>query len=128
MLMLGIPAATGQLDFRQVASAVAMFAGTVSQFISNISDVNYHSFQAIFNGASSVLFCGGSAGTSCSVAGVSNSISPGASTASGGVLAIGNATAANALQMTEGAIWAIGFSGTQEANMAANQAGYWGPY
>jgi len=48
MLMLGIPAATGQLDFRQVASAVAMFAGTVSQFISNISDVNYHSFQAIF--------------------------------------------------------------------------------
>lgn len=120
------------LNFRQVASAVQMFAGTAGIFASNITDSNFHAFQAVFNGASSNLMCGGSAGTSCSNAGTNNSLSPGsiASDASG-KFAIGlNAASANSLtgDITEVGMWNSVFNGTQQTNMNSNQVTFWGPF
>lgn len=125
------------IDFRAVASAVQMFQGTTGQFISNITDNNYHALQAVFNGVSSVLFCGGSAGTACSTVGTSNSISPGVTaTGANGLICIGIvsgsgvcATSPLSGQITEVGMWnGIVFTGTQQTNMNANQYTFWGPF
>lgn len=133
---------TIQLNYRQLASSVQMFNSTSGQFISNITDSNYHVLQGVFNGASSVLFCGGSAGTSCSVAGVSNAISPGTlgdTPGSAAIFCLGNnasgglsnctGTAFFTGQMTEAIAYnGTVFNGTQLTNMTANQYGFWGPF
>lgn len=132
---------SANLNFRQVASAVQMFQGTGGIFISNITDSNYHAFQAAFNAASSDLMCGGSAGTSCSNAGVSNSLSPGSSAvSSSATICIGaqqQAASSTCLatnspltgQLTEVGVWnGTVFTGTQQTNMNANQITAWGPF
>ena len=129
-----------QLNYRQLASAVQVFNGTGGIFTSNITDSNYHVLQAVFNGASSVLYCGGSAGTSCSTSGTSNSLSPGTTGNTPGtapVLCIGAVTSGASTctasflsgQVTEVVAYnSTVFSGTQLSNMNANEYGFWGPF
>lgn len=119
------------LDYRALANAVQMFAGTSGVFISNISDSNFHAFQAVFNAASSDLMCGGSTGTSCSNAGTSNSLSPGAVNSSGSVdAAIGVSSGTNFLsgELTEVGGWISAFSGSNQTAVNGNQVSFWGPF
>jgi hypothetical protein len=124
------------LNFRQVASAVQMFAGTTGQFIGNIADNKFHALQAVFNGASSVLYCGGSGGvndTNCSTGGTSNAISPGTISSTGSLTArlLSDGTPA---QFLNGDFREFGFvSGTAvdatvAGQLVANQYAYWGPF
>jgi hypothetical protein len=82
--------------------------------------------------------CGGSAGTSCSTAGTSNSLSPGTTGlgAAGNFFCIGEQNSSttcggNALsgQIIEDSAW-VGtvFTGIQQTNMNANQYSFWGPF
>lgn len=124
--------AGSQLSFRALANAVAMFAGTGGQFIANISDSNWHAINSTYNGASSVLFCGGTAGTNCSAGGTSNPISPGANTLpSGNTYQLGHNSGANFLSgdIGEAGIWPLDFTASsRQTNMNANQIAFWGPF
>lgn len=138
--IISVGDATTQMNFnyRQVASTLQMFLGSTGQVIGNISDSNYHALQAVFNGASSQLVCGGGAGTNCSVGGTANSISPGTQ-ASGapGTVCVGSQLSAGACsgasnpltgQVTEVIGWTTIFNATQYGNMTSNQYSYWGPF
>jgi hypothetical protein len=140
-IMMSIGANGGgnvQLNYRQAANTVQMFMGTAAITVANITDSNFHAFQAVFNGASSDLFCGGSAGTSCSTAGTSNSISPGTTPSGtnsliciGEVATTGTCTGGSQLtgEISEIGVWSgTVFTGTQQTNMNANQYTFWGPF
>jgi hypothetical protein len=126
------------INFRALANAIQMFQGSSGQFISNITDSNFHALQAIFNGASGNLMCGGSAGTSCSTAGTNNAINPGTTaTGANSFLCIGvNASGICSLLnsplvglLTETGTWkGIVFSGTQQTNITSNEYAFWGPF
>ncbi len=119
------------VNYRALANAVQMFAGTAGVFVSNISDSNYHAIQAIFNGASSALVCGGGAGTNCSTGGTSNSVSPGSTASSGGVaMAMGHTGASSILsgEMVELFGYNAVLSGSDATAINNNQYSYWGPF
>lgn len=126
------------LNFRSAASTLQMFAGAGGITVANISDSNFHAFQAAFNGASSDLMCGGGAGTNCSTSGTSNSISPGTTgTGTTSILCIGSSpntgpacslSPSGSFQLTEDLVYAFTFTGTQQTNMNANQYSFWGPF
>lgn len=138
IMSVGNTSSQTNVNYRQVASAVQMFQGTAGVFISNITDSNYHTFQAVFNGASSTLVCGGSTGTNCSTGGTAKALSPGATaTGASTAVCIGAGTAAgpcngtnNPLtgQVTEALGYSTIFNSTQYGNMTANQYSYWGPF
>lgn len=120
-----------QLNFRQSASTFQMFAGTAGQTIPNITDNSWHAFNATYNGASSVLFCGGSAGAGCSNVGTSNPISPGTNVTGGSTYQIGQVTGATFLtgDLVELGVWYLDFTASsRQSNMNANQIAYWGPF
>ena len=124
-------AAQINVNYRQVANAIQMFAGTAGVFISNITDSNYHAVQAVFNGASSALVCGGSAGTNCSVGGTSNSLSPGATASSGSTtMAMGFSGGTNFLtgEITELFLYNATLSAGDATALNNNQYSYWGPF
>lgn len=138
IISVGNTGSQGNLNYRQVANTLQMFLGTAGQTVGNITDSNYHTFQAVFNGASSVLVCGGGAGSNCSTGGTATSISPG-TTATGinTAVCIGAGTAAgpcngtsNPLtgQLTEALGYSTVFNATQYGNMTTNQYAYWGPF
>lgn len=81
------------------------------------SDGNFHSIQAVFNGASSDL----------NVDGTTNAVNPGTTSVSGalGLGHTGNSQHFNG-QWTEAGIWAGAFTGTQSTNLDANQSAFWG--
>lgn len=139
IITLGTTGGQTNLNFRQAASTMQMFQGTAAQTVANITDSNFHVFQAVFNGASSNLMCGGTAGTSCSAAGTNNAISPGtAATGANSIICMGAGVSTGACavastpltgQVTEVGIWeGTVFSGTQQTNMNANQYAFWGPF
>lgn len=139
ILTIGTTGGQTNLNFRQAASTMQMFQGTAGQTVANITDSNYHAFQAIFNGASSNLMCGGTAGTNCSAAGTNNAISPGTTaTGASSIICLGAGVSTGACstgstpltgQVTEAGMWAgTIFNGTQQTNMNANQYAFWGPF
>jgi len=122
-------------NFRQVAHSVQMFSGTTGQFISNIADSKFHALQAVFNGASSVLYCGGSGGTNdtnCSTGGTSNAISPGATPSSGGLTALlmsGSGSLFLSGDLREfGFVSGTAVNATVAGQLVVNQYTYWGPF
>lgn len=123
--------ANNTFAYRQATNTIQMFAGTAAQIVANITDNNWHAFQALYNGASSQLMCGGSAGTNCSNGGTDNAISPGANATDANAYSVGGAAGGtNPLSgnIAEIGIWGSGFDGTQRTNMNANQITYWGPF
>lgn len=123
----GQSSGNGQLLFRQVADTIQMYAGAGAQVVGNITDSNWHAFQATFNGTSSVLFCGGSAGTNCSNGGTSNSISPGSNVMNSGVTVNIGTTLSGTY--TESGVWNLDFTlSSRQSDMNSNQISYWGPF
>lgn len=97
---------------------VQMYAGSFGGVVT-VNDGTWHAHQAVFNGASSVLF----------VDGTSNSQNPstgniGAATATFG----GSSTCGNIMNgpVAELGFWGSGFSAGNQAAMHTNQAAYWG--
>jgi hypothetical protein len=108
-----------QLGFQSVANTLHFFAGTDINVSAN--DNVWRSLNAVYNGASSVLYVDGTANSGN--AGTNNWGSAG--TTWGFMGFVGGSYILNGDQ-TEGGLWPIGFSATQAANMSTNQHSYWG--
>lgn len=121
----------GFLAYAAGAGIIAMFNNT-SSTVANVTDVNFHAFQALFNGASSILNCAGSAGTSCSTSGTETTTNPGAlGITSGQIMTLGELNGASNLMdgdICEVGEWNTGFSSGQRTSMASNQYTFWGPF
>ena len=122
-------------NYRQVANTMQMYAGSVGQIVGNITDSNFHAFQAVYANTSSDLMCGGGAGTNCSTTGTSNAILPG--NVGGGtsfILCIGQGFSVTCTgnpltgDVSEILLYGSIFTGTQQTNMNANQYTFWGPF
>lgn len=120
------------LAYRGAANTLVINYGAAGQFPTTVTDNNYHSLVFTINGASSVLMCGGSTGTICSVAGTDSTWSPGTnSLTSGTALFIGGqATPSSFLQgqFNEGGVWNSGFTAPNRTSMTANIHNFWGSY
>ena len=100
--------------FSNGANAFLMFAGSLPTAVA--ADNTMHTFQAAFDGTSSVAY----------VDGGSTSMSPG-TTALTGVYSVGAISGSGfGGDMCEVGEWLSKFDATQAGNMDANQAAYWG--
>lgn len=100
------------------ANTVQLFAGSFGGAVT-VNDSTWNSFQAIFNGASSVEF----------VNGTSHSQSPGAGNLAAGTVTVGGSSSCGgAINGTMGEIglWGSGFSAGNQSSMHANQSAFYG--
>jgi hypothetical protein len=105
------------VGFISTGNQMFLFNGTLNPSIA-AADNQFHAFQGIFNGASSIIAVDGA-----QVAG--NPGSPGTSTTLG-ILANADGTSINTGYMGEIGLYATAFSPTQISNTNSNQRAYYG--
>lgn len=109
------------------ANAIRYFAGSGTS-VSNVSDTFWHALTAVFNAASSTLFCGGSQGTSCSNGGTSSTTAatPGTNSIGGAVIVVSTA-GSGTFSISEMGVWA-GDQTSLRSSLNSNQISFWGPF
>jgi hypothetical protein len=117
---------TAQFGFLNSANSMRMAAGAGSS-VGNVTDGSWHAFQSIFAGASSTLFCGGSAGTNCSNGGTSTTVNPSTGSLGGVAIAVGNSASGSTYEVSEIATWAADNTSVR-SSLNSNQLTFWGPF
>jgi hypothetical protein len=111
------------------ANTVQIFGGLAAVTVGSITDANWHTFQVLFGQNSSTLLCGGLAGSNCSPGGTLTTGLNIGGNGMGGALTVGGPSgSAVAFEMTEIGIWAGTLTATQQTNLAANQAAFYGTF
>ena len=102
--------------FATSTNTVAMFVGTV--VTATAADSVVHTVQSVFSGSSSVLYVDSTS---------TGSLNPGSGGFTSNALSLGPAQAdVFTGNIMEVGYYPIGFNGTQNANLHANQCAYWG--
>jgi hypothetical protein len=107
---------SGPVIYFHTANTLALYAGNVVS--ASATDGTTHAYQAIGNGASSVLYIDGS----------SNTVNAGTNVAANNSVLCNNPSQSAPMvgNLFEVGIWPVGFSGGNNSSMNSNQHTYWG--